>query len=192
MKVLLKISGLLKLNHKLNERGFVFLELMIGLPLIVMLLWSMNRLFINSLNECKFMMADFILQQEMESAMARIVETAKFTYNFEKLNDINTFHYYKLDGDFIDIINIDNLNDDNTHDVYKYFENDGKIYRGVKSGISNPITGDSWLFNTTVTAFKCEKMPSNPKLLYVRLEAKSDVSEHKIILITEVFMRGLK
>ena len=194
MKVLLKIFGLLKLirKYKYNERGFIFLELMIGLPLIVMLLWSMNSLFLNSWNKCKFMMADFILQQEMESAMERIVEIAKVTYNFEQSNGINIFYYYKLDNDFNYIINIDNESNDNTHDVYRYFEKEGKLYRGVKSGASNPITGDSWMFGTRVTKFDCQQLSSNPKLLYIRLEAKSDISEHNIVLMTEVFMRGLK
>ena len=191
MRKLQKIFGLLRNNqkHNLDERGFVFLELMIGLPLIVILLWSMNSLFTNSLYKCKYMVADFILQQEMESAMARIVEVAKVAYKAEILSDGSSvrFYYYKLDK-FIDISKIDDENDESTHDRYIYLFKDGKMYRGVKSGATNPITGDSWLADTNVTSFKC--IQKNPKLLYIKLEATSTVSEHNIVLTTEVYMRG--
>ena len=193
MRKLQKIFGLLRNDqkHNLDEKGFVFLELMIGLPLIVILLWSMNSLFTNSWYKCKYMVADFILQQEMESAMARIVEVAKIAYKVEISSDGDSikFYYYKLEK-FVDISKIDNVNDESTHDSYIYLSKDGKMYRGVTSGISNPITGDSYLADTKVTSFKCIQKTS--KLLYIKLEAVSTVSEHNIVLTTEVYMRGSK
>ena len=192
MRKLQKIFGLLKLVHRrqLNERGFVFLELMIGLPLIVMLLWSMNNLFVNSWYKCKFMVADFVLQEEMESAMARIVEAAEVAYKLDisSSGESVTFMYHKL-NDIHDLEYIDIESNNKTHDSYTYFKNDRKICRGSSS---NPITGDSWLSETNVTKFECHQIASNPKLLHIRLEAKSTVSNHNIILTSEVFMRGLK
>ena len=62
------------------------------------------------------------------------------------------------------------------------------MYRGVKSGATNPITGDSYLADTIITKFYCSL--KNSKLLYIRLEAKSNVSKHNIVLTTEVYMKG--
>ena len=176
---------------KIDEHGFVFLEFLIGLPLIIILLWSMNSIFANSWYKCKYMIADFILQQEMESAMARVVETAKMAYKTDISSNGSSvrFYYYKLNK-FLDIIKIDNESDTSTHDKYIYFLKDGKIYRGVTSGNSNPITGDSWLANTYVKNFNCSTKTSDSRLLYIRLEGMSNVSNSKIILVTEVYMRG--
>ena len=166
------------MRPKLDERGIVFLELMIGLPLIVILLWSMNNMFSNSWYKCKYMIADFILQQEMESAMARVVETAKAAYRYED----GVFYYYeaKKSGGEYKIVS----------SKYRYFVDNMKMYRGVTSGNSNPITGDSWNSGTFITKFYCRPVPSNPKLLYIRLEAMSGISRHTIVLTTEVYMRG--
>ena len=178
MRRLQKISGFQKLIKWLkgNERGFVFLELVIGLPLIIILLWSMNSLFTNSWYKCKYMIADFVLQQEMESAMARIVETAKVAYNYDENSE--TFSYYKFNES----------NNISSTGKYRYFTKEGKIYRGVTSGNTNPITGDSWIAETSVTKFNC--IHKNSKLLYIRFEAESTISKHNIILVTEVYMRG--
>ena len=171
------MKKLQKIFILLNERGFLLLEWIIALPLIVMLLWSFNNLFINSYDKCKFLIADFILQQEMESALSRIVEIARISYEFEDKNDVYTFKYKSMK----------NISHENGQ--YKYFKDEGKIYRGVSSGNSNPITGDSWQSNTIVTKFKCQQ---NGKLLHIRLEAKSTLSNHEIFLTTEVYMRGLQ
>ena len=185
----------------MNEKGFVFLELLIGLPLILMLLWVMSGLFINTWQKCKFAVADFILYQEMQWAMERIVDDTKRAYNVKIDNDRLILTRHKLE-DFNDFEDKDN--DITQKNILKnnvtsvYFKSANKIYKGsnndISSGIHNPITGGDDLSDTRVNKleFKWVQKPYQSKLLKIELEAKSYISKHSIKLSTEVFIRGLQ
>ncbi len=183
MRKLKKIFGYIPMiKRKNNECGFVFLELAVGLPLIIMLLWTMNSMFANTWQKCKFAMADFVLQQEMELVMARMVEMAKIAYKVDIKNNGSsiTFYYYEF-TDF-------NGPQSNT---YIYFQRGILLHRGVTSGLSNPITGLDMYSSTAVNKFYCRLLaPEHPNLLHITLDAKSLVSQHNFTLTTEVFMRG--
>ena len=180
-----KIFGFFRAHSlRINERGFVFLELAVGLPLIVVLLLSLNNLFTNSWTKCKYMIADFILQQEMESAMDRIVADARIAYDIEDPAKYNRLRFYQHE-----LKSAKNINNRYNDSKPWYKLNDGKIYH---NGNTSPITGSSVLSGTYIWKFEYYQEPNHPKLLYVSLEAESMQSKHRIILKTEVFMRGLQ
>ena len=140
------ISELIK-SKKLNERGFVMLELVVGLPLMVMMLWSMGHLFTNTWQKCRFAVADFILQQEMESVIVRIIENAKIASNIEIEDNGASLNLYYYEWE--------NITDQPTLQQYRYFKHDGNICRGrtISSGRKNPLTGNDVLSSTMITKF---------------------------------------
>ena len=190
MKKLLKTFGFCRRNDlscsiKSDERGFVALELAIGLPLIVIMLGLFSNLFINNWQKCKFIVADFILQQDMESALARIVEDARIAYDVTLSNSGElTFRHHTM----VSKAKVENTEE--TRDGKPWYKlKDGKIYR---NGESSPMTGNDSIARTYVSKFEFKQVPGHNKLLYIRLEARSLVSNHKLILTTEVFMKGYR
>ena len=168
---------LCSLKH--DERGFVFLEVLVGLPLILVLLLSLNNLFANSWTKCKHMVADFILQQEIESAMDRIITDAKTAYKVTTNNDRLRFYQHIMPE----------FNKVQDRDIGKpYYEfKKSQIYH---NGLSSPITGGNSLSGAYVKNFKYQLI--KPDLLYLKIEAESVQSKHKFTLATKVFLRGLQ
>ena len=219
MKKLIKTFGLtLKQINKVlkikDERGFVLIELIIGLPLILILLWSMNNMLINTWQKCRYAVADFILQQEMETTMARIINDAKKaqyvscdTYDlrlrYYALTQFSNFQFNDKDKlkqvqKKTSLTNMQKANKllipvQNNDDLFtiEYIKNGYNMYRQVSfDGVArNPITGDSSLSETRITNFDCT-FDKESKLLTIRLEAKSNISQHKIMLRTKIFVRG--
>ena len=190
MKKLLRTFGFcrrndLSCNIKSDERGFVALELAIGLPLIVIMLGLFSNLFINNWQRCKFIVADFILQQDMESALARIASDARMAYDVILPNSGELiFKHHTM----ISKAKVENTEETKNGKPW-YKLKDGKIYR---NGESSPMTGNDSIARTYVSKFEFKQVPGHNKLLYIRLEARSLVSNHKLVLTTEVFMKGYR
>ena len=189
-KIIMKNSRK-KFTLRHNESGFVFLELAVGLPLIIMLLWSMNNLFHNAWNKCNMMIVDFILQQEMHSVMMRIVDTSKIAYDFQITDNGQSLmlNYYEVKEDkHLKYLNGEGTN--NPSDKRRYFKDGGKIYTGrtESTGNANPLTGDSSFGRTSVKSFKCTALSNN--LIHIRLDAQSLVSKNNIVLTTVIYIKG--
>ena len=176
------------LLHKIkksDERGFVFLELVIGLPLIIMLILSMNHIFVSTWKQCQYIIADFVLQQEMETAMVRIIDDARTAYDVKVKNipySTIYFRHHKID-DYVKLEETDETKEGKPW----YKSKNGKIYR---NGESSPITGDSFLSETTITLYPEPKLKNN--VLYISLTGTSEVTGHRMVLVTEVFVKGYK
>ena len=132
------------------------------------------------------MFADFILQQEMESAMNRIVTDAQIAYAIEPIEQNNRLKFYQHEMQTFTELKERYIN---SRPWYKL--KDGNLYH---NGESSPITGGNVLASTIVRTFEYRQRAdiNKPKLLYVKIEAESDVTHHRITLTTEVFMRGLQ
>ena len=167
-----------------DERGFIFSEFVIGLPLIIILLLSLNNIFVNAWTNCKYMFADFIIQQEMESAMNRIVTDAQIAYAIEPPEKYGRLRFYQHEMQALD-----NLKERYNDGKPWYKSQNGKIYY---NGETSPITGDNVLSGTFIRKFEYYQKPNHPKLLYIKIEAESAITNHRITLTTEVFMRGLQ
>ena len=152
--------------------------------MIIILLLSLNNTFVNAWTNCKYMFADFILQQEMESAMNRIVEDARIAYAVEPPEK-----YYRLRFYQHEMQTFDKLKERYSDGKPWYKSQNGKIFY---NGETTPITGDNLLSGTYVRKFEYYQKPGHSKLLYIKIEAESVVTHHRITLTTEVFMRGLQ
>ena len=158
------------------------LELVVGLPLIVIMMWSMGHLFTNTWQKCRFAVADFVLQQEMESTLARMVDHAKIAHTVVIEDNGRTLTLYHCKW-----ASVTDTPDYNSK--YKYFKDGGRINRG---SATNPLTGNDILANSSVTKFNCSQISNHKKLLKIQLEAISLVSQHEIKLNTIVFLKGLQ
>ena len=132
------------------------------------------------------MFADFILQQEMESAMNKIVTDAQIAYAIEPIEQNNRLRFYQHEMQTFTTLK-ERYN--NSKPWYKL--RNGNIYH---NGELSPITGGNVLASTIVRKFEYRQRNdiNKPKLLYVKIEAESTVTHHRITLTTEVFMRGLQ
>lgn len=182
-----KIFGLYTLlrhrlhSFKLNECGFVFAELAIGLPLIIILLLSLNSIFVNAWTSCKYIFADFILQQEIEFVMNRIVTDAQMAYKIDTSNNKLRFYQHTMPS-------INKIQDRAGGKPWYKLKN-GTIYY---NGETSPITSGNYLSSVIVRKFEYYQKNDHPKLLYIKIEAESIQTNHRIILTTEVYMRGLQ
>ena len=172
---------------KVDERGFVLLELIIGLPLMLALLLAMSSIFINTLQRCKILVADFILQQEMQSAMVRIVNDVKMANKAERKNS-NRLVLSHIGEEYASIKNIKPI-------VYFFEKTQQSDLRSIYRqrdiyAKSAPITGANDFSKTNVLRFEYYPQNGNSKILLLRLEAESKVSGHKFILTTKVHLQG--
>ncbi len=126
------------------------------------------------------MFADFILQQEIESAMNRIVSDAQIAYKID-LSDRLRLYQHTMPS-------FDKLQERAIGKPW-YKLSYGSIYY---NGESSPITGGSFASAVVVRKFDYHQIPNRPKLLYIKIEAESLTTNHRITLTTVVFMRGLQ
>lgn len=128
------------------------------------------------------MFADFILQQEIESAMNRIVSDARIAYKVDMSDGRLRFKQHTM-------TEFDKLKDRDSGFKPWYMLKIGSIYH---NGESSPITGGSFASAVVVRKFDYHQIPNHPKLLYIKIEAESLITNHRITLTTVVFMRGLQ
>ena len=147
-----------------------------------MLLLSLNNIFANSLTKCKSMFADFILQQEIESVMSRIVADARIAYKVDISDGKLRFYQHEMPA-------FNNVKDRYIDDKPWYKLKAGTIYY---NGESSPITSGNYFSGVIVERFEYYQNPDHPKLLYITIEAESFQTNHRITLTTEVYMRGLQ
>ena len=130
------------------------------------------------------MFADFVLQQEIEQVMNRIVTDAKIAYAIEPPEQNGRLRFYQHEMPAFNKVK-------NRYTVDKpwYKLRAGTIYY---NGNSSPITGGNALSGVIVKKFEYYQKPNHPNLLYIKIEAESFLTNHRITLTTEVFMRGLQ
>ena len=136
------------------------------------------------------MFADFILQQEMESAMSRIVSDAQTAYKVE-VNDKYLKCYQKIISKSKSNSNSNYIvdRDKEIGEKQPYYEiKNGKIYR---NGSSSPITGDNYLSDAYVDEVKSNlNWDEDKKILYIKIVGVSAQTKHRITLVTKIFIRG--
>ena len=182
------------------------MELAIGLPLIIMMLWAMSNLFAGTWKECRDLIADFTMQIEVNNAMQRIVSDLNVASYADKIkrgtsgayNDQLEIKNYIVSGS--DIILSDKSLPESKKPIYYGVYNpegsDGRksLYRQrqlVKNaqGYNHPITGDDLLSLVNIKKFDFE--PQNDEQPWIiTIEAESKISNHRYELRTKVFLGG--
>ena len=128
------------------------------------------------------MFADFILQQEIEFVMDRIVTDARIAYKVDSSQGKLIFYQHEMPS-------VNKVKERYFDDKPWYELKAGTIYY---NGKSSPITGGNALSGVIVKKFEYYQKPDHPKLLYITIEAESFQTNHRITLTTEVYMRGLQ
>lgn len=194
------------------ERGFIFLELAIGLPLIIMMLWAMSNLFAGTWKECRDLIADFTMQIEVNNAMQRIVSDMRNAYRVERkgVHKIIVHNYVAQISSKVHGSNALGVASDEDEDEDQkaednqsiaelrrpvvYFSDTKKgsdlhyIYRQRKDGAkSHPITGMDILSDVDAQVYF--DVPED-NLYPVTIRAVSTISGHGYEIRTKVFLGG--
>ena len=181
-----------------NQKGFVLIEFVIALPLILMLLYGLAETTLQIYRLAKAQAADYMLAVEAQEVLTRITEDLRaaksvtcyssgvYAYS-EGISDCDNieikFHTIKKDAaqiiDVIDTRVYTVAKVDTVHSSY--------IYRQHQNGYhSSPITGGNFFGDTEVTFLKYEKI--GYRTLHIALEMRSIETKNKIKLSTAVFM----
>ena len=186
--------------NRMCERGFIFLELAIGLPLMLMMLWAMAHLFANTWKECRNLIADFTMQLEINNAMQRIVSDLKAASS-AKLNggrlEINSWLYQESANPKI-FESKRNAGNEEKRPIYYFHSRTTDatkdyvaIYRQRQDDAKDhPITGEDLLSDVSIRTFKHVEDNDREGLWDLEITATSRVSGHKFELRTKVYVRG--
>lgn len=172
-----------------NQRGFVLIEFVIALPLIIMLLYGLVQTTMTVFSTAKSQAADYVLEVEAQDVLTRIT------------NEARTAFYVKREitysGQEIDtlVIKYHSIKDENSSDVVDIAER--RVYKVSKShklnakrtndsSFLNPITGGNFFSDTIITFLKYKKL--DERVLHIELEMESLATNKRIRLSTAVFM----
>ena len=165
----------------MNQRGFVLIEFVIALPLLIFLLYALGNLTFTTAKIAREQVADYVLETEAQEVIDRITRDARAAKSVE----IEKFH------DFDEVILICHTNNNNSDVLYpRRYRALGSVYFNHQNDLSpnNPITGKNSFGNTAVTDFKFSKKFLEKKILHITLEMKSDVTNQKVKFSTAVYM----
>lgn len=166
-----------------NERGFIFAEFAIGLPLIALMLWSMAHLFSSTWTTCRNLIADLTLQMEVRDAMLRIVDDMRTAQNISKDGGILIIRIATAEDISGNQQPIFYMRDQNPDGHFCIYRQRTKINDG-----NHPITGGDLLSKTNVIQFSV--VEEKTRLWRVTIKARSEVSGHEFTLKTAVYAGG--
>lgn len=170
----------------MNQRGFVLVEFIIALPILILLLYSLGNLTLQIAKIAREQVADYVLETEAQEVIDRIKTDARTAESVE----IKKFF------DFEEIIFICHENDsDKNHNMYDILNR--RIYRALGSIYfnhqedetpNNPVTGKNSFGNTVVTDLNFSRDFLPQKVLHITLEMQSDVTKRKVKFSTAIYM----
>ena len=171
-----------------SEKGFVLIEFVIALPLIIMLLYGLSQSTLTIISAAKSQAANYVLEVEAQETLMRIIDDLRTASSISRKNrfsnqDIDTltikYHTNKYDaGKIIDLI------DTRVYIVANNFHLQAKRREG--SSLLNPITGGNFFGDTVITYLRYTKL--DEKVVRVELEMQSSATNQYIKLSTAVFM----
>lgn len=173
---------------KLNEKGFVLIEFVIALPLIILLLYGLNQTTMKIFDVSETHAADYELEVEAQEILAKIVEEAR-TASYVKRKDcfgnmeIDTLlmNYHTIDyNPKEDDLRIIDVIDKRVYIVSNDFKLNAK--RQNDNTFLNPITSN----NSVIKRLQYTR-PAD-KVLHITLEMESLLTSQRINLSTAVYM----
>ena len=185
-----------------NQRGFVLIEFVLALPLILMLLYGLAETTLQIYRLAKVQAADYVLAYEAQESLTRItddlraasrvtIDKAKTGNEYDSIiieyHGASTF-YYENDKKRFDDRKIFDVIDTR---VYKVGKINHKLQakRQDDDAELNPITGGNFFGDTSVTKLKFSKLDDDyQNVVHITLEMASIVTNEKIKLSTAVFM----
>lgn len=179
-----------------NQSGFVFIELAISLPLIILLMYGLATVGLKLFELGRNQLADYVLEEEAHYLLERITHQARAAKGVEAINSQNSakFFYHTSDEGNI-VLTIDDVwetqwylahrkKNSQTINLYaKRQDDDSRL---------NPITGDNSFGETTLVNLKFSELKNDSgedtNVLHITLEMKSLVTKRRIKLSTAVYM----
>lgn len=192
----------------MNQRGFILVEFVIALPILILLLYSLVTLTLTTAKISREQVADYVLETEAQEIIDRITADARTAYsvkiksdnlneNFQTIifmceNITNETYGETINGEYV--IYYKKILEPRIYAVHTANNlMNGKIYPHVyfkrqdDNYYSNPITGDNSFGNTAVEMLKYS-INEDAKILHITLIFKNYVTEQKVKFSTAVFM----
>ena len=177
-----------------RSKGFVFVELAIALPLMILLMYALTLVGTKIFEQGREQLADYTLDEEAHHLLERIVYQARAAKEVEAHNDWNgvKFIYHAADDGNVALTFLDvwetqwylphEKSDTHAINLYAKRQNDGKY--------STPITGANSFGLTSLVKLNFREL--NENVLHITLEMESLVTKRKIKLSTAVYMPACK
>ena len=172
-----------------SERGFVLIEFVIALPLILMLLYGLSQTMLTIFSTAKSQAADYVLEVEAQDVLSRITKDARAAFYVKREvtytgQDIDTLviKYHSIDDR--DLRNIVDVTERRVFKVSKSYKLNAK--RSNDSTFANPITGGNFFGDTLITSLRYSKL--GERVMHIELEMESSATLKRIKLSTAVFM----
>ena len=189
------------MKFKLNQRGFILAEFIIALPLLILLLYALGTLTLNSAKIAREQVADYVLETEAQEVIDRITQDARAAYSVE-IKKSSAGINSNLENIFF---MCDSLTATKERDGVEYYKRvlDPRIYavhsaqgsvyhvyfkRKDDNNFSNPIIGENSYGNTFVTQMKFSREFLEKKILHITFEMQSYKRTQKVKFTTAVYM----
>lgn len=158
-------------EERSGERGVLLTELAVSLPIFTLLLTFLAFALVWSFQSFRRAIADAELQQEMQIAAARIVESALLSEEIrERPRGI-----YEMRQRMPDHLVLD-----------RYWLSNGQL---VFDYVTYPITGAYDGAVVHITAFSVQQDPLCPRLYHIEMTGESTVTGRTYRLTTAVYLR---
>ena len=200
----------------MNQRGFILVEFVIALPILILLLYSLVTLTLTTAKISREQVADYVLETEAQEVIDRITIDARSASSVKIIsadtqNPLHENIIFLCDSltNKIEAIPVPDENEESGFRHVEYHKEilnpriyavhsaktsaDGKLYphiyfkRQEDSYYSNPITGENSFGNTFVEEMKFS-IDKDAKILHITLTLKSLVTNQKVKFSTAVFM----
>ena len=185
-----------------SQRGFIFLETAISLPIISMILVSTAMIFWQGWKLYRAEVADWILQEEIFHAMQHITEHVSEAQGYRQANGIfqngvtistlaNGFDRLEIKAGIIHRVNTTALYERKVESTVYIVDLDGENnFQLYADSTKEPLTGRNVLLGRVeITRFKC--ILKRPDLLRIELRGKSWKSKHEYEISTEIFLKNM-
>ena len=182
-----------------SERGFVLIEFIIALPLIILLLYGLGATTTKIFSTAQFHVADYVLEVETQDALARITNDLRAAYSVKRSSAFSNEPIDNIEIVYLTLNSNDNVNlKTNTVVLYTQIysvqraKNHGAyIYAQHQNYVkTSPITGGNFFGDNVVTRLKYTAL--DEKVLHVELEMESLVTGRSFKVATAVFMPACK
>ena len=185
-----------------SQRGFIFLETAISLPIISMILVSTAMIFWQGWKLYRAEVADWILQEEIFHAMQHITEHVSEAQGYRQANGIfqngvtistltNGFDRLEIKAGIIHRVNTTALYERKVESTVYIVDLDGENnFQLYADSTKQPLTGRNVLLGRVeITRFKC--ILKRPDLLRIELRGKNWTTKHEYEISTEIFLKNM-
>lgn len=169
--------------NRASERGFILLETLLSVPLLVVLLVTLGTMTVFGAREYLHILADAELQQEIQIAMQRIASDALEAKTIRRATG--------RESGIIIVKRIDPLRTGYKSEetgVNYWLNNVEGTKKLVKDSATAPMTGNHALASVNITEFSCVEV--EPRLYRFRLVGRSWVTKHEYGISTAIYIPG--